>query len=1157
MKSLEKSFKEAALAIIAAENGMISPQKLVHIFSDWVASPGVSIRKKLEEALPPENKALLELLGSEEVEDEVQNRSVEILIDSVNRIKEKTRMAVSPSVAQSDNTSERLITDEMPGRYSIQGELARGGAGRVLIALDRHIGREIAIKELLLDLRDKRDGKLRNDPQTVSLRNRFLREARVTGQLEHPSIVPVYEIGKHADGIFYYTMRMVKGKTLAKAIYQAASLENRLELLPHFYNICNAVAYAHSKGVINRDLKPSNVMIGEFGETVVLDWGLAKVKGQTDIGAEKLESGLRLFLDADVGKTVVGYAIGTPSYMPPEQAEGKVDDIDETSDIYSLGAILYQLLTGKPPYVGKTASEILRKVVAPGSVNACNEDQSIPPELSAIAQKAMAKKKKDRYTSATELIEDLNVYMSGGKVKVYKYSFAETFKRFASKNKALFIASILVFLMLSISTAVIALYYEREVKANQSAQKEKVISQYRTAQAFNEKSARLESQKQYLSSRVYAAASMYYNPANSRSPEYSPWFRKTFKDSDTLLADAASKFYHRQFHRGAVYETGLTIDCRIGAVSFFKNGQTVAAGCDSGEVRTFEMNNLNAVRKYETETDVNDISVSPDGKKFALSGMNGVLTIVNTDETVPTVLMKNNAGFKCVEFSGTGKDVLICGADSILRSVNVSTSAVIEFKGHSGSVNDAVYLNENMFASCGNDGTVRVWDIMKGIETGNVQMDEALLEIAVSRDGKTLIAGGESGSVYVLNAANLNQTGRFMLHMSAITSLNFSDDGELFISSDREGRSIVWDRSLVAPLFTLEGHNGPVSQALFMDGAASILTAGREGFVRFWKRHGRTNIQLFPFDSTRLVSAARSENGWMVVVTKDGEMSVLNKKENITKTVKHGSPVFSADIDSNGTMIAAAGWDTMISVYDRESGEEKFKLSGNENSVMKVRFSKDGKFIASAGRDGSVRLFSTQDGRQVSVYRCSNGSANGIAFSNKGDALAAICENGDTALLSVSSLNVEKLIRKNGKKPESISFFKDDRKIITGYQDRSIFITDLENNSETELAGHTDTIKETGVSDDGKYAVTASSDLTVKLWDVNESKPLLTIPVSKDPGCAFFVPDEKYIAVCDGGTLKLYPMQFSDIEMDPKVLLEKMEKEAGVRLKDFYLEAEM
>ncbi|HPS29495.1 MAG TPA: protein kinase [bacterium] len=1157
MKSLEKSFKEAALAVIAAENGIISPQKLVHIFSDWVNSPGVSIRQKLEEALPAENKALLDLLGSEELEDAIQNKSVEVLLESVNRIKEQTRMAVMPSSTQADSTSERLITDETPGRYSVQGELARGGAGRVLIALDRHIGREIAVKELLLDLKDKRDGLVRNDPQTVSLRNRFLREARVTGQLEHPSIVPVYEIGRHPDGVFYYTMRMVKGKTLAKAIYQANSLENRLELLPHFYNVCNAVAYAHSKGVINRDLKPSNVMIGEFGETVVLDWGLAKVKGQTDIGAEKLQTGLRLFLDADVGKTVVGYAIGTPSYMPPEQAEGNVDEIDETSDIYSLGAILFQLLTGKPPYVGKTASEILRKVVAPGNVNACSEEQSVPPELSAIAQKAMSKKKKDRYLSATELIEDLNVYMSGGKVKVYKYSFAETFKRFATKNKALFISSILVFLMLLVSTVVIGLYYEKEVKSKQTAQREKLISQYRTAQAFNEKATRLESQKQYLSSRIYAAASLYYNPANKKSPDYSPWFRNVFKDSDTLLADAASKFYHRQFHRGAVLETGIDINCQLTGMSMNDKTGEIVAGCDNGEIRVMNFKNLSTIRKYETETDINDISVSPDGTKYALSGLNGVFTLINSKDPVPAALLKNNSGFKCAEFSKTGEEVLACGVDLILRMINISSLVTVEFKGHSGSVNDAVFIDGKTIVSCGNDGFVRVWDVATGLEQKKAQTEEVLVKVAVSDDGATIIAGSENGVIYSFSLYNMNQTGKFVQHVSSVTSLSFSKDGDMFISSDREGKSVVWDKVLMAPLFTLEGHRSSVSSAMFLNETENIITAGREGFIRIWKRHGRINTPAFSFNSPKLIAAAISKNGWMVIAPKNDELSVIKKETGEKVSFNNGTPVFDVDINHEGNMVAVAGWDTAVTVYERSTGAEKFKLKGNENAVISVKFSPDGKYIALSGKDGSVRLFSAENGEQISVYRCSSGGANNIAFSHDSKVLAAVCDNGDTVLLGIKDLGVEKLIQRNGTKPLSIAFMKGDRKIVTGYYDHSLYITDLDNNTDIELHGHTNAVTETDISDDGEFAVTASSDMSIKLWDIKENKEILTIPVSKDPGCAFFVPGEKSVAVCDGGTLKIYPLTSSDLEMDPKILLEKVEKEAGAKLKDFYLEAGM
>ncbi|HQI05545.1 MAG TPA: serine/threonine-protein kinase, partial [bacterium] len=766
MKGLEKSFKEAALAVIAAENGMISPQKLVHIFSDWVNSPGVSIRKKLEEALPEENRALLDLLGSESVEDEPQNRSIEVLMDSVNRIKEQTRMAVGTPTGQGDNTSDRLITDETPGKYMIQGELARGGAGRVLIALDRHIGREIAMKELLLDLRDKRDGKIRNDPQTVSLRNRFLREARVTGQLEHPSIVPVYEIGRHPDGIFYYTMRMVKGKTLNQAIKICNSLEDRLELLPHFYNICNAVAYAHSKGVINRDLKPSNVMIGEFGETVVLDWGLAKVKGQQDMGAEKLQTGLRLFLDADVGKTVVGYAIGTPSYMPPEQAEGKVDDIDETSDTYSLGAILYQLLTGDPPYSGKTASEILRKVVDTDPQKATSVDRNIPPELAAIAHKAMSKKKKDRYSSVTELIDELNSFMSGGNVKVYEYSSMEILKRFASKNKAVFISSILILVMLSLSTLMIAWYYDREVTAKKTAQKEKIVSQYRTAQAFNEKAARLETQKQFLSSRIYAAASLYFNPANRNSPEYVPWFRKNFKDSDVLLSDAASRFYHRHFHRGALLETGFDTDCTITALAVSSDLSSIFAGCGNGDVAVYSYPGLKEKNRFKTGSQIDSIDLTEDGKFAAFAGISGAVTIADLEKNTVSTLIKKGLGIKSIRFSPDGSQLLSCGIDSIIKIVNLTSGEAVEIKGHAGIVNDAVFVDEKTILSASADSTVRIWDKDAGSEISLYQTDEEVKKLAVINGPGIILAGTENGSVIVLSKVDLRFIRKLSYHGS-------------------------------------------------------------------------------------------------------------------------------------------------------------------------------------------------------------------------------------------------------------------------------------------------------------------------------------------------------------------------------------------------------
>ena len=183
----------------------------------------------------------------------------------------------------------RALTPECAGRYDFAGgsreaaEIGRGGLGRVLLVEDRHLGREVAVKELLGGGDISSVGSAPTSGSVAPSVVRFLREARVTGQLEHPNIVPVYELGVRADGTLYYTMRLVRGRTLAEALHDCSTLGERLKLLSHFADVCHAVAFAHSRGVIHRDLKPDNVMLGEFGETVVLDWGLARVAGKKDI----------------------------------------------------------------------------------------------------------------------------------------------------------------------------------------------------------------------------------------------------------------------------------------------------------------------------------------------------------------------------------------------------------------------------------------------------------------------------------------------------------------------------------------------------------------------------------------------------------------------------------------------------------------------------------------------------------------------------------------------------------------------------------------------------------------------------------------------------------------------------------------------------------
>ncbi|MEZ4322932.1 MAG: serine/threonine-protein kinase [Myxococcota bacterium] len=298
------------------------------------------------------------------------------------------------------------VTSEASGRYVDLEELGRGGMGRVVRTEDAHLHRQVAKKELLV-----------NHP---AIELRFLREGRITAQLEHPGIVPVYELGRRADGTLYYTMKEVRGKTLRDALDAAPTLRQRLALLGVFVDLCQAVGYAHSKGVVHRDLKPENVMIGAFGETTVLDWGLAKVAGEPDAA---LPEGLAVGSGAGSDLTRAGTVMGTPRYMSPEQAAGR-SDLDARSDVWSIGIMLYELLTGEVPFDGPTDSVL--RLVKDGLFAPVQEiEGKVPPALAAICTKALGHSPAERYDTAAEVAEELEAWRTGATVGAHTYSAIE------------------------------------------------------------------------------------------------------------------------------------------------------------------------------------------------------------------------------------------------------------------------------------------------------------------------------------------------------------------------------------------------------------------------------------------------------------------------------------------------------------------------------------------------------------------------------------------------------------------------------------------------------------------------------------------------------------------------------------------------------------
>jgi serine/threonine protein kinase len=315
-------------------------------------------------------------------------------------------------------------------KYRLVSELGRGGMGDVWLAVDTALGREIALKvSRVVD-------------RTGELAARLRREARVVARLEHPAIVPVHDVGTLPDGRVFYAMKVVRGKPLDAWLEETS--RPRGEVLRLFAAMADAIAFAHARGVIHRDLKPQNVMVGAFGEVLVMDWGLAKNLGApVDASAPDL----RLDDEADAGElavadtrpadggggaTLEGAVLGTPGFMAPEQARGEVSRLDARTDVFALGAILYTVLAGREPFRGASADEVMRRVIsaAPAPLEA-------PKPLSAIAMRALAKAPEDRYASAEEMAADIRRFLDGERVLAHRESLLDRGLRFAQKHKVL------------------------------------------------------------------------------------------------------------------------------------------------------------------------------------------------------------------------------------------------------------------------------------------------------------------------------------------------------------------------------------------------------------------------------------------------------------------------------------------------------------------------------------------------------------------------------------------------------------------------------------------------------------------------------------------------------------------------------------------------
>ncbi len=764
-----------------------------------------------------------------------------------------------------------------PGAYALGLEIGRGGMGRILSARDLRVGRPVAVKELL--------------SRAPRLAARFEREARVTARLQHPGIVPIYEVGRWPDGTPFYSMRMYEGRTLREALDKAGSLAARISLLPAAIAASEAVAFAHGQRVIHRDLTPSNVMVGAYGETVVIDWGLAKDLAEP----EPSESAdLEPHPSDSAELTNDGVVLGTVAYMPPEQANAQ--PVDERADVYALGAILYHVLAGVPPYRVTPSSSLLVQVKAGPPVPVEQLVEAAPRDLSSIVAKAMARDPADRYPTARELVDELKRFQTGRIVEAHEYTPLERVRRFITRNRAPVVVTAFAVLLLGVLGAIAVGRVLRERKVAEA-----------TVRTLLEEEGRVELLAGN-SLRALAYLDAAFNAADEPSAALEFMRAVALRDISTIEGDLDCGGYVRD-------------------LNFAPDGLTLVATCND-RAKLWRLADRSPVATLGPFVGgFAHLAYSHDGKTLVTWGADGVARLWDaaSGRLLRSLLHAADVTITFATFTPDDRLVSTSGHDGWAKLWNAETGQLVRsIRGSSAPLLHHLY---GLFSHDGKhlltltiEGIGIAWDVATGQRAGSFEHGAVTLGGELWKDGPRAVTCGMDRLVKVWNT----ETGALVAQLSGATNVvwacRFSNDGTRVLGSSHDHRAYVWDVASGAAIASVD-HGSPVWMSFFSPDGTQFVTISLAGSsVKVWDArtgdllaghltHGG-GIAKFSPDGTRLVAALG-----------DGRIRIWRGSERVLRA-SYTTPVGEAllAVNGDGSRAAIASANGSVAIRDMRSG---------------------------------------------------------------------------------------------------------------------------------------------------------------------------------------------------------------------------------------------